>query len=199
MNVFSPPRILSDFTRISEIEQLRLVSWKRYLGNIPVEKLLVTDALDYISTHFIVTDRDDKIIAANRITKYEGKHIPPYFPLITDSDFEPQYTIAYYSKLIIHPAYRKCGIKEMLDEARLLWSRENKIDIGYGLYGSHRLPDVLAQGFIFIRRLYEGTECFFPFFRRELNMMCIQISKFNQNKDLSNTSRSAEEAEVGIN
>jgi hypothetical protein len=170
---FSLPQLLEDYTKISEIEALRWKCWQPYLEpNQEVYPDSVKDAFDWCSIHFVCTDEFGSIIGANRITVLQNIDELP-FSAILDKSLYPQGNIAYFSRLVVDPLFRKKGIKEALDQARSQYLASLKGTYGLGLYGYHRLKDVMHQGFASIQVIESGTECFFPYHRRTLHVMAL--------------------------
>ena len=183
---FSMPYVLEDFSRLPEIEDLRWRCWKPFLeSEQDVCPDSVKDAFDWCSTHFVCTDPFGVIVGANRITVLPSVDELPFSSILNRSLF-PEGNIAYFSRLVVDPHYRKKGIKEALDQARSEYLTTLQNAYGLGLYGYHRLKDVLQQGFASIQILEEGTEYFFPYHRRTLHVMTLEQNRV-ENRGLSSS------------
>jgi len=174
---YSDPVQLTDLENIRKIEQLRLASWSYYYPYLKeLHPGLYRDALDYISVHFVSYDLQGKLVAANRITILEDIGQLPFAGLLNTSLYPEKVPFAYFSKLVVHPEYRKQGLKEQMDQARTRFLLQQGLDLGLGLYGAHRVHDALSQGFSSIEVIEEGTESFFPYNKRSLHVMSLLAS-----------------------
>lgn len=174
---YSDPVQLSSLESIHEIEQLRLASWSYYYPYLKeLNPCMHRDALDFISVHFISYDLQGRVVAANRITILEDVSQLPFSKLLNQSLYPEQVPFAYFSKLVVHPEYRKQGLKELMDQARTGFLLSQGLDQGIGLYGAHRLQDALTQGFSSVEVIEEGTESFFPYNKRSLHVMSLRTA-----------------------
>lgn len=171
---YSDPVQLNSLESIREIEQLRLTSWSFYYPYLKeLNSGMNRDVLDYISVHFVSHDLQGKLVAANRITILEDLSQLPFAGLLNQSLYPDKVPFAYFSKLVVHPEYRKQGLKELMDQARTRFLLSQGLDLGLGLYGAHRVHDALTQGFSSIEVIEEGTESFFPYNKRSLHVMSL--------------------------
>jgi len=176
---------LTDFCEWqSAILQLRSESWSRYYPHFatwPPESF--QDDLDVQSIHFVVVLENGFLVAANRVSIMNQIQDLPFAHLLNHHLY-PDQPFAYFSKLVVHPEYRKMGFKELLDEQRMCILSEYNLKYGLGLYDKHRLQEVRFQGFQYMESLAEGIEAFFPYTNRSLQLMSLMTpnpsSTFNK-------------------
>lgn len=178
---YTTPTELTDFNRLPEILALRHLCWQLHSKNDLRSTADNADALDFQSTHFVSFNLSGDIIAANRVTLMNDLSELPYYPLL-DRPLYPDGPFVYFSKLVVHPSYRKQGLKEHLDKARTAFLAGQQVAYGLGFYGNHRSVDAIGQGFVSMEMISEGTERIYPYERRHLHVMTLPNHKMKELK-----------------
>ncbi len=173
---YTTPTELTDFNRLPEILALRHLCWQMHSKNDLRSTADNADVLDFQSTHFVSLNLSGEIIAANRVTLLHDLSELPYYPLM-NRHLYPDGPFIYFSKLVIHPSYRKQGLKEHLDKARTAFLAGQQVAYGLGFYGDHRTIDAIGQGFVSIEMISEGTEHIYPYEKRHLHVMTLPNHK----------------------
>jgi len=122
------PQLLTDKSRLQEIYDLRVEAYEHSPKSVYVNRKIFPngwfDNLDnWESTrHWVVTD-NDKIIAAARITvlnvvKDTGEDFDKF-------ELPGERPFAYWSRLVVHPEYRKTSAMLKIDHARKRFMLDN--------------------------------------------------------------------------
>ncbi len=126
------PKLLTDKSQLQEIYNLRVTAYEQSPDSIYVNKQLfpqgLSDHLDnQVNTlHWIICD-DNKIIAAARLAILDDfADIKDLTNELYTYELPKERPFAYYSRLIVHPGYRKLGLPYMLDKARIDYLRANR-------------------------------------------------------------------------
>lgn len=154
MNINLKPELLTDKSRLQEIYDLRVTAYESSPKSIYVNKEIFPngwfDELDKVDTslHWIVED-NNKIIAAARLVilnniKDTNEEFDK-FELPTERPF------AYWSRLVVHPNYRKTNSMLMLDHIRKQYLLDNpKIKFALCCVTEDRSKSLLRLGFKYL-------------------------------------------------
>lgn len=128
----SKPILLTDNSRLQEIYNLRVDVWGHYEKSQLVNRKLFPDGwrdgLDENGFHWIITNEDDKIIAAARLNIFNSLEEFPYFSNIKHLPLPESSPFAFYSRLVIHPGYRGEGRSFQLAKSRMRFCEARKIN-----------------------------------------------------------------------
>lgn len=127
MPLFLRETLASDTARLQQIGRLRSRAWQTeasFTGNSDVW----LDEYDASAMHFAFFDGEEPVAAA-RLTVHESVREIPHAE-IQDHAFpsEPPLPVAYLSRLVVEPGYRKQGLGTRLDEVRIA----KAIELGCG-------------------------------------------------------------------
>jgi len=122
------PQLLTDKSRLQEIYDLRVTAYEHSPKSVYVNRQTFpngwSDDLDELDNtiHWIIED-DHKIIASARLAILENIED-------TNEDFDKfelptERPFAYWSRLVVHPDYRKLGAVEVLDNIRFQFLNTN--------------------------------------------------------------------------
>lgn len=158
------PITLCEPWRLQEIYELRTFAWENSPGAADINSKRFpngySDILDSRSIHFKASTHEGKIVAAARLTLCESIRELPYQSMFKWSlDKIPSTSpFLFYSRLVIHPAYRKRGLRQQFDEIRL--RKQMDMDVSFGLVTINRKRQVqLAQyGFKFLADAFASDE-----------------------------------------
>ncbi len=142
----------SDTARLQQIGRLRFRAWQTeasFTGNSDVW----LDEYDATAIHFTFFDGEEPVAAA-RLTVHGSVRDIPHAE-IQDHAFpsEPPLPVAYLSRLVVDPGYRKQGLGTRLDEVRI----EKAITLGCGSIvtrpvDDRRVRQLEALGFTIVGR-----------------------------------------------
>ncbi len=123
--------ILTNPSRLQEIYDLRLTAWEGSSRNDIVNKSLFPkgwkDALDESAIHWVVLDDKDTIIAAARLNIVHSLESLPYHHATAHLHLPSGFPFAFFSRLVVHPQFRKNGLGRALYEERSEFCLENNI------------------------------------------------------------------------
>jgi len=164
----SQPYLLEDASRLSEIFSLRTYCWEHSPGREDINSTKYPngyqDSLEEHSLHFVATDASDNIMAAARLTVCHALEdlaydfmFQPYRDVIA-----PDQTFLFYSRLVIHPSYRKRGLSHQFDMARFRKHLALNISTGIVTVNPKRHAQLAPAGFEYIDTL-EDPSGTFPF------------------------------------
>ncbi len=180
MKTFTEPTILSDFTRLPEIYNLRCVAWEN--GPFPNSINFTNypngfqDKLDVQSIHFFSTNWHDEIIAAARLTVLHHFEDLPYPKIFTSfSDYPRERPFLFYSRLVIHPAYRKIGLKQKMDKIRLQYQQDHRFAFAVATATEGRANELLQYGFRKVAAIAQNMDPDFPFSHQEILLLLQDI------------------------
>jgi len=177
---FSEPAILKNPQRLDEICKLRCLAWE----NSPFPSAInfvnypngYEDALDKKSIHFYSVNQNDEIIGSARLTILNSLDELPYPKVFTTFKVWPaERPFLFYSRLVIHPDYRKNGLKEQMDKIRVRYQFEHAISFSVATATCKRAGDISQYGFKTIATVSKETDRLFPFEHRELLLLLQDI------------------------
>lgn len=148
------PTLLNDKFRLQEVYDLRVTAYENSPKSIYVNRQLFPngwfDNLDQHrgALHWII-EQENKIIAAARLVLlYELKNTNEDFDKF---DLPPDRPFAYWSRLVVHPLYRKTKAMQELDNIRMKYLRNNpQIKFAVSCVTEDRKSCLLRLGFIFL-------------------------------------------------
>lgn len=133
---YSPVTVLTDHSRLPEIYRLRVLAWENSPGKDSINSTKYPDGyrdhLEERSIHYISTNSNDEIIGAARLTvcqSYDELPYPGIFKAYEDK-LPKERPFAFYSRLVLHPEYRKAGLARQLDEMRVSYQHQHSIMFG---------------------------------------------------------------------
>ncbi|MDE3252714.1 MAG: hypothetical protein KGO92_07890 [Bacteroidota bacterium] len=161
---------------MDEIAMLRCVAWENspFPNSINFTKYPngFTDILDKDSLHFFSVNQQDEIIAAARLTRLEDLTQLPYPKIFTSYPLWPvERPFLFYSRLVIHPAYRKKGLKEKLDSIRIRYQSDHSIPFSVATATAGRVEELRRYGFRKIATVSKEIDPLFPFEHGELLLL----------------------------
>lgn len=125
------PKLLDDKSRLKEIYDLRVNVWQNSGNPDVVNKHIFPngwyDDLDDKAHHWIVTNEEDKIIAAARLNIFENIEEFPYYESIKNLDIPKEGPFGFYSRLVIDPKYQGMKLSLKLVTSRLLFCETIKL------------------------------------------------------------------------
>jgi hypothetical protein len=173
---YTEPDILTDVHRLDEIYKLRCTAWEQspYPNSINFEKFPngYSDTLDEKSIHFVSFNSSNEIIAASRLTVLHHFEDLPYPKIFTSvNDWPKERPFLFYSRLVIHPNYRKLGLKEKMDKTRIEYQLQNSIYFSVATATKERAEELTHYGFTSIATASKKTDALFPFEHSELLLL----------------------------
>jgi hypothetical protein len=180
MTTINEPKILTDITRLDEIFRLRCLAWENspFPNSINFTKYPngFSDTLDYRSVHFYSTNLKEEIIGAARLTTLNNLEDLPYPKIFTSFNIWPtERPFLFYSRLVIHPDYRKQGLKQKFDKIRVQYQLDNLIPFSVATATNGRATDISQYGFKTIATVSKETDQLFPFEHRELLLLLLLL------------------------
>ena len=148
------PTILADKSRLQEIYDLRVTAYEHSAKSVYVNWKTfpngLLDDLDELDTtiHWIIED-NNKIVASARLAILENI-------VDTHEDFDrfelpAAKPFAYWSRLVVHPDYRRTMAMLMLDNARKKYLRENtEIKFAICCATEERTKAIIRMGFKYL-------------------------------------------------
>lgn len=179
MSIFySMPQILGDQTRLPEIYRLRCLAWQNspsaHLINFKKYPDGFQDTIDLQSLHFCSVNQQDEIIGAARLTLAHRFEELPYSKIFSVTDHWPaERPFLYYSRLVIHPGYRKTGLKEKLDRVRISYQQQHRIAFSVTTVLERRAAELETYGFKKIATVSPDSDKTYPFERDAL--LCLLL------------------------
>ena len=123
-------KVLVNSSRLQEIYDLRLAVWENAGRNEFVNRTLFPngwyDELDQTAIHWITVNKQNKIVAAARLNLFHSTEEFPYYSSTGHLAF-PTGPFAFFSRLVVHPQYRRNGLSRQLYDGRAQFCRERKI------------------------------------------------------------------------
>ena len=180
MKTFTEPTILQDHQRLDEIFRLRCLAWE----NSPFPSAInfsnypngFEERIDKDSIHYYCLNQNDEVIAAARLTLLNSLEDLPYPKLFTSLRIWPnERPFLFYSRLVIHPDYRKNGLKEKLDRIRIQYQLENAIPFSLATATEGRANDLSQYGFKTVANVSKDTDKLFPFEQRSLLLLLLLL------------------------
>jgi len=119
--IVSKPIILSDKSRLQEIYDLRVEAWEKSENKGFVNRKLFPDGwfddMDVDGIQLIITNEENTIVASSRLNTYNDFHNFPYYNYLKHLTLPETFPFAYYSRLVVNPAYQGKGLSKVMDSA----------------------------------------------------------------------------------
>ncbi|MEO8823763.1 MAG: GNAT family N-acetyltransferase [Ginsengibacter sp.] len=124
--------LLTDMSRLPEIYDLRLNVWEHSGKNEFVNRKLYPngwyDELDDTAYHWVVFNEENRIVASARLHLFYSLQDFPYYKSVRKYLLPRVIPFAFYSRLVVDPAYRQNGLSRQLyaDRSRFCEQRGTK-------------------------------------------------------------------------
>lgn len=129
MKTFIEPEILTDKSRLQEVFDLRVYAWENSPSPVNINRKTypngLFDQLDESAIHKVSYNETNEIIAAERVNIIHDVNELPHPEQFANVSIPKARPFLYSSRLVIHPDFRKIGIKELYDHKRLKFQVEN--------------------------------------------------------------------------
>ena len=116
--------------RLQEIYDLRLEVWEHSGESSFVNRKLFPngwyDNLDETALHWVTFNDQNKIVAAARLNIFHSLEDSPYYASMKHLLFPTNLPFAFYSRLVVHPQYRKHGLSRQLYDGRAQFCKEKE-------------------------------------------------------------------------
>lgn len=167
MNTSTAPQILNDKSRLQEIYDLRVFAWENSPSPANINRENYPngffDKLDETAIHWVSFDADGKIIASARLAIINDVNELPYPQIFENVSLPAERPFLFYSRLVIHPEFRKCGLKEKFDLVRLRYQVENKYAFSVATANPNRTKELLKYGWKDCGDISVYKDSLFPF------------------------------------
>lgn len=175
MQKFTEPEILIDKSRLPEIFDLRVFAWENSpsTSNINRENFPngLFDRLDETAIHWVSLDEAGGIVAAARLAAVNDVSELPFPKIFAGLELPPERPFLYYSRLVIHPDYRKQGLKEKLDRIRLCYKLANNFAFSLATASQNRAAQLAKYGWKDRAEVSEKIDSDFPFGKEVLMLL----------------------------
>jgi predicted GNAT family N-acyltransferase len=116
------PQLATDSALLNEVYRLRLDVWEHSGNTAFVNRNLYPDGwydeLDATAFHWIVANDENKIIASARLNLFYSFADFPYYSSVQKFLLPQKWPFGFYSRLVVHPDYRKNGLSRKLFHSR---------------------------------------------------------------------------------
>lgn len=133
----------------------------------------VIDELDLLSTHVLLLSKNTQLVGYGRITLLNFKNLPE--ELLFKKNLSLTGTIAYISRLVVHPSHQGLGISKLIHAARLkiacAWEADHVI--GWAV-GDTPADNLKSLGFRTLEKK-KGFRCAWYQTRRNAVLMGLDI------------------------
>lgn len=164
---FTEPEILVDRTRLPEIYHLRVFAWENSPSPASIDRKNYPngffDSLDKNAVHWVSYDDSGRIIAAARLAIIQNIEDLPYPRIFDHFELPPDRPFLLYSRLVIHPDYRKSGLKEKFDSVRMRFQIDNGYPFSIATAGPVRAKELPRYGWRELGDVSELDDSRFPF------------------------------------
>lgn len=189
MKTFTTPQILTDKSRLQEIFDLRVYAWENSPSPANINRETYPngffDKLDETAIHWVSFDADGKIIAAARLAIINDVNELPYPQIFTNIELPSERPFLFYSRLVIHPEFRKLGLKEKFDRIRLQFQIENQFAFSVATASQNRAKEMLQYGWNDCADITDVKGYSFPFGKeRSLLLLLLRDVKLPTEKIL---------------
>lgn len=147
------PILLTDSARLSEIYNFRVDVWEQHEKSQIVNRRLFPngwkDDLDESAFHWIITDREDKLIAAARLNIFNSTEKFPYHCCTRHLSMPVEKPFAFFSRLVVLPEYRGDGKSFQLAYSRMCFCEANGIQWMQTYINNERVKSLYSElGFV---------------------------------------------------
>lgn len=133
-----------------EIFDLQVFAWENSPSTVGINKENypkgMSDVLDEKTIHWVSTNESGKIVAASRLAVINDLSELPFPQIFAGVEFPSVRPFLYYSRLVVHPKYRKLGIKEKMDKARLCYMKSKRFAFSVTTARHSRAAELLRYG-----------------------------------------------------
>lgn len=120
--------LLTDLSRLPEIYDLRLNVWEHSGQNEFVNRKLYPngwyDELDDSAYHWVVFNSENRIVASARLHLFYSLKEFPYYHSVKKLVLPQVMPFAFFSRLVVDPAWRQNGLSRQLYNARSRFCEE---------------------------------------------------------------------------
>ncbi len=183
MNQFSDPFLLTDKSRLQEIYDLRVLAWenspdKAYLNRAKFPNGYF-DHLEDQSMHFISTNTENKIIGAARLTECNSLDQLPYPGIFKfyESKIPKERPFLFYSRLVIHPDFRKTKLRILFDEIRMKIQQDNFVAFGTMTIKPNRREQLFPHGWIEIGNIESIIDNNYPLPNGNISLLILNLKE----------------------
>ena len=147
------PILLTDSTRLSEIYNFRVDVWGQHEKSQIVNRRLFPngwkDELDECAFHWIITNEEDKLIAAARLNIFNSAEEFPYHCCTRHLSMPMQKPFALFSRLVVLPEYRGDGRSFQLAYSRMRFCESKNIQWMQTYINNERIMNLYSElGFV---------------------------------------------------
>lgn len=180
MNNFSEPFILTDKSRLQEIYDLRVLAWENSPDSDNINSTKYpngfSDQLEDKSIHIISTDARDTIVGAARLTICDALDELPYPGIFKAYEhlMPAERPFLFYSRLVVHPDYRKTELRKMFDDFRINYMLNSYISFALASAKPKRVLQILPYGFQEIGITSNKIDPNYPFSDHALLLLILQ-------------------------
>lgn len=144
-------KLLSDRSRLQEIYDLRVAAWENS-GRIGAINRITfpygwSEEIDKEAFHFVVIAESKKIVASARISLHNNLDELPYPSAFEKFKLPADRPFAFYSRLVVSPNSGSHFHFKKLDQIRIAFLMENKIQFALATCSDKRLRSMLEIGF----------------------------------------------------
>lgn len=185
MNSFTEPQLLTDKSRLQEIFDLRVFCWENSPGKENINSTKFPngyfDHLEEKSIHIISTDSNNNIIGAARLTVCNSLDELPYSGIfkVFQNKIPSDIPFLFYSRLVIHPNYRKTDLRKMFDDFKTNYHMKLRIPFGLVTVKPKRLLQILPYGFKVLGPIFPEHDKSYPF-SSEHTLLLLLLSDIKQ-------------------
>lgn len=182
------PELLTDTTRLEEIYQLRVLAWEHTSYSRYINRRLFpngwTDHLDNGGVHFIMQNEKKEIVASSRFNVLYKLSDLPEQDLFNKFNYPETRPFGLFSRLVIHPDYRKLGLSSKFDLKMMEYCKKQKISFTLAWIHHGGLEQLTSIGFKIL-----GTAYYNAFSKESLHELYVmlfdnsEILKTNKLKD----------------
>lgn len=143
------PILLTDKSRLKEIYDLRVTAWEHSGKDGIINHQLFPDGwydeLDAEADHWIITNDEDKIIAAARLNIFTDLDKFPYRSSLKNVTITHKTPLGFYGRLVVHPEYLGLDLSVKLVSARIAYCEMRKIPLLEALVTRNRIKNILLK------------------------------------------------------
>jgi hypothetical protein len=171
------PTILTDHSRLDEIYRLRVLAWENSPGKDSINSTKYPDGyrdqLEEKSIHYIATNAKDEIIGAARLNVCHSLDELPYPGIFKayENQLPPERPFLFYSRLVLHPAYRNIGLAEQFDQLRVNYQEDNNLRLGVVTVKHKRYMALSPFNFNLLGPVIPAKDEKYPFFNDSLVLL----------------------------
>lgn len=171
------PTILTDHSRLDEIYRLRVLAWENSPGKDSINSTKYPDGyrdhLEERSIHYIATNCNNEIIGAARLTVCHSLDELPYPGIFKayENQLPPERPFLFYSRLVLHPAYRGNGLSAQFDQVRVNYQDQHYISFGVATVKQKRSAAMKPFKFSIFSTVVNESDGNYPFSEENLILL----------------------------